>query len=534
MSELKIKKCWLKSVSETHPHIELPADEHKFVGRTRDTGLADTLVSKQHLKLRADFDKECVTIELLGMNASTLNGNALEKDKPHTAVNGDLIEIIPSKYPYKVHFEFYEPVEGNRMMSGEKKRKRSFDQEPITWKRMKWQIDVYFDTKLPFPGEKTWESFNDGQLIVFTMPGCKASNKIGAYDMDGTLIQTKSGKVFPTGVDDWKLAFGSVGKTLRGKHDDNYKIVILTNQAGISKGKTKLSDIRKKIENVAKTIGVPLQAFIATGDNGFRKPLTGMWQTLCEHKNNDVLVHIDESYYVGDAAGRPEIKSIKKKKDHSSVDRLMALNLNLKFFTPEEHFQNAQPQKWIHPEFHPKTILSDSVSLTETPKVKIASQNLEIILMVGGPGTGKSRFCKDHLEPKNYEIVSRDLIGTWQKCVDRVNDCLRMNRKVVIDNTNGDVESRARYVNAAKKHNVPVRCFVMTTTFKHAEHNIAFRELVDAKHSRISKIVLNSYKKHYKEPTLDEGFTEIVRINFVPTFQNEREKSLYELYLLSS
>lgn len=74
----------------------------------------------------------------------------------------------------------------------------------------------------------------------------------------------------------------------------------------------------------------------------------------------------------------------------------------------------------------------------------------------------------------------------------------------------------------------------MTTSFKHAEHNIAFRELTDTKHSKISKIVLNSYKKNYEEPSIEEGFTEIVRVNFVPTFKDERDKCLYEMYLLAA
>lgn len=147
--------------------------------------------------------------------------------------------------------------------------------------------------------------------------------------------------------------------------------------------------------------------------------------------------------------------------------------------------------------------------------------------------TGKSQFCKEYLENENYEIVSRDVIGTWQKCVDRVNDCLATRRKVVVDNTNGDKESRARYVKAAKKHMVPCRCFVMTTSFKHAQHNIAYRELTDTKHSKINKIVLNSYKKNYQDPSIEEGFKEIVRVNFVPKFKNEKERNLYQMYLLA-
>lgn len=114
-----------------------------------------------------------------------------------------------------------------------------------------------------------------------------------------------------------------------------------------------------------------------------------MWQTLCDHKNDDVVVNQSQSYYVGDAAGRPENKAMKRKKDHSSVDRLLAMNLNLEFFTPEEHFMKAPRQHWTKPEFNPRDFLNRTVQLINNPKTKIASVDLELILMVGGPGTGK-------------------------------------------------------------------------------------------------------------------------------------------------
>ncbi|XP_031619990.1 uncharacterized protein F21D5.5 [Contarinia nasturtii] len=522
MDNLKKSRCLLKSVEATHPHIEISTNSDTLIGRTRESQLDDTLVSKKHIKMRADFDKKCVIFEILGLNPSTLNGVTLEKNKKHKAFQDDIIEIIPSKYPYKIHFEL-----------ANHSRKRSADDKTIESppKRMKYKIGISLDANKQ--GTNTsWESYNNGQLLVYTSPNCQPSEKIAAYDMDGTLIKTQSGKVFPTDIDDWTLAFGPVTTTLKSKHSDGFKIVILTNQAGVTSGKTKVADIKKKIENVIKALCVPVQVFVATGDNYFRKPMTGMWQALCDQKNGINVVDMNQSYFVGDAAGRPEIKAMKKKKDHSSADRLMAINLNLTFFTPEEHFLKVPTQNWIKPEFNPKDYLKRTVQMIDEPRTKITSTDLELILLVGGPGTGKSRFCKDHLEG-NYEIVSRDVIGTWQKCVDRVNDCLKTKRKVVVDNTNGDRESRARYVNAAKKHKVPCRCFVMTTSFKHAEHNIAFRELTDTKHSKINKIVLNSYKKNYQDPTKEEGFTEIVRINFVPKFNDEQDKWLYEMYLLA-
>lgn len=394
MDKPKQGQCLLKSVSGTHPHIEISANGDTFVGRSRETQIADTLVSKKHLKMRCDFDKKCVIVELLGLNPSTLNGKNLVKNNQSKAFNGDLIEIIPSKYPYKVHIEVDESMKSTKSTDDttDRKRKRSIEEqrtsmnEPV-FKKLKWTTKIVLDVKNKVAGSQ-WESYNNGQLLVYTPIDCKSSHKIAAYDMDGTLIATKSGKVWPKDADDWKLAFGTVATTLRAKHSDGYKIVILTNQGGISAGTTKITEIKKKIETIIKTLGVPIQAFVASGYDSFRKPLTGMWQALCDLKNDNIKIDMSHSFYVGDAAGRPENKIIKKKKDHSSVDRLMALNLELTFFTPEEHFLKASPQKWVQPEFNPKDYLSRDLKLINDPSVRIASTDLELILLVGGPGTG--------------------------------------------------------------------------------------------------------------------------------------------------
>lgn len=536
MDSISKGKCRLKSVNETHPTIDIATTDEVFVGRTLDTGLCDTLVSKKHLKIRADFQLKCVFLEVIGLNASSLNGITLERNKEYVAKQGDVIEVIPSKYPYKVHFEDSDTHEDDAKTKCNK-RKLSGDIVATinaTGKRRKWQIDIVRDAKALFPGDTAWESYNKGQLVVFTAPDCKASEKIGAYDLDGTLIRTQSGKVHPINIDDWKIAYSTVISKLKARLDDKYKIVVFTNQAGISNGKTKIGDFKKKIENIVIALSIPMQVFIATSEGYFRKPLPGMWLALSEHKNNGISVDRDSSYYVGDAAGREANKFLKRKKDHSHADRLMALNANLTFYTPEEHFLNATPEKWLQPSFNPKSMCSLDNELLSPPNSKLTSEKLEIIVMVGGPGSGKSSFCKTHLASHKYEVISRDKLGSWQKCVDRVNDCLKAGTNVVVDNTNGNRESRLRYINVAKKYKIPCRCFVMATSFVHCEHNVAFREVIDTNHARINKIVLNSYKKHYEIPTLDEGFSEIVHVNFKPEFHCENERCLYEMYLLSS
>lgn len=527
MANIIKRKCILKSINQTHPDIEILDEAETFVGRTRETQLADASISKQQLKLRVDFKRRCVQVDQLGVNASACDGRSLQPNESCTLNEGSVLEILSGQYPYKVQFEGCDTIVNL-------KRKRVMDDEQpstVRIKYTKWQFSIIADIKKPFPSDDSWESFNSGGLLVYTSAGCRGSHKIAAYDMDGTLITTKSGKVFPINNDDWKLAFGTVVGTLKAKYNDNHKIVIFTNQAGLSSGKTVRANIKTKIERIIAALGVPVQAFVATGNNCFRKPLTGMWQTLSDLKNDGVTIDMEQSIYVGDAAGRPENKLIKKKKDHSHADRFFAANLELAFKTPEEHFVQQSLQKWIPASFDARAMLRDCMA--QASKFTLSTV-AEAILMVGGPGTGKSSFCQRYLRPHGFEVISRDSVGSWQKCVDRLNDCLRRNCRVVIDNTNGDKESRSRYLNAAKRNGIPCRCFVMTMSSRHAEHNIAFRELIDTRHAKIGRIVLNTYKKHYQAPVLEEGFTEIVHINFVPKFDNEQHRSLYEMHLLSS
>ena len=85
-------------------------------------------------------------------------------------------------------------------------------------------------------------------------------------------------------------------------------------------------------------------------------------------------IDMDNSFYCGDAAGRK--KGPNGKKDFSCSDRLLALNLKLQFYTPEEHFlgQRACKNDEINwPEFDPIAFANEKKSLLEPESAALYS-----------------------------------------------------------------------------------------------------------------------------------------------------------------
>lgn len=576
MSTNARKKCVLKNIEDEeqliYPHIEISDTDFVFVGRSPQYKLRDETVSRKQLKAKADFNRKCIVFEVLGANPSTLNEVECEKNKEYRAKHGDIIQLIPDKFPYKVHFENVDDntmdenandstidstkvnvngsTNGNAASDSNEKVAKTITESTKKPKRrriMDSEDDLFEDVvpsaskrqksleadKAPFADTDAWKSYSKGELIVYTTADCVAASKIAAYDLDGTLITTKSGRVFPSNMDDWQFAFGTVKSTLSTQHANNHKLVIFTNQSGISIGKFSLKDFRKKIENVVGKIALPMQVFIATSNSRFRKPMTMMWRALS--LDNGINIDMSKSFFVGDAAGRPESRVPKRKKDHSAVDRLFAKNLQLQFFTPEEHFLKQPKPQWTEPNFNPQDVLKNQPdSLLSPANSQLTSDTSELIIMVGIPGSGKSSFCKNHLASAGYVIICRDKLHNMTKCKSQCQEYLAKGKKVVIDNTNCKPEDRKHFIKIAKDRHVKCRCFVMKITPIHAEHNLQFRELLDSERAKISKVTFNTFKKYYTKPTKSEGFDEIVNVNFVPTFQNDDEKALYGSYLLGS
>ncbi|XP_053609861.1 uncharacterized protein F21D5.5 [Plodia interpunctella] len=515
-----LRSCILRCLRNSHDPIKLGHNEEILVGRSKTTKIKDQSCSRQQIWLKADCSNCLVEIKQLGVNPSGLDGFALKRNESYRVGHGSRLEILLNNYIHIIEFD--PPPED--YVETKVPRKRKLEQEDSTQSNKQLKVD------LREAMDDSWDEIDKGELYIFTSKGLKSSTKIAAFDMDGTIIKPKSGKVHPVDTGDWQIAFPPVSQKLKEKHMEGFKIVILSNQAPIGNGRVRIQDFKKKIENIVKKLAVPIQVYLATGKGIYRKPLTGMWKFLTEKKNDGLTVDMLHSFYCGDAAGRAANWAPGKKKDHSMADKLMAVNIGLSFFTPEQFFlgHSITNVPMLKPEFSPRDLLPNPFD------ERLISKEKEILVLVGYPGSGKS-FLSKQIEKKSghrYVAVCRDVIGTWQKCAAEAKLLLQSGKSVIVDSTNPDVESRARWVSLSKEMKVECRCAKMAVTKTHAQHNNKFRELMRINHVPVNDIVFHTYKNKYTDPTPSEGFKEVIEVQFSSDFEDKTAEDLYKMYLL--
>lgn len=363
---------------------------------------------------------------------------------------------------------------------------------------------------------------------------CSASTiKIAGFDLDDTLVKPASGALFAKSRSDWVwLTPQVVPKLQELHHRQGYRIVIFSNQSGIgNKGwdESKANDVRGKILDLSENAKVPISAVIATKEDEFRKPTTGMLDAYRLHLSDGKPLDLKGSFYCGDAAGRHILTLAGRKKDFSCSDRKFAYNSGMTFYTPEEFFEGKPPAPFDWDGLGPDDL---KALPTDYPQAAYHTSSPELVIMVGFPGCGKSTFFKRFFEPHGYLHVNRDTLKTAEKCISATDSFLSQGKSVVVDNTNPSKEERSRYTKLASKHKVPVRCIWVQTSHKLANHmNIVRGRLgiVD----RISSIAYNMYKSKFEEPNASEGFSQIVPVPMVANFNGLPEKAKEYFFELS-
>ncbi len=252
------------------------------------------------------------------------------------------------------------------------------------------------------------------------------------FDLDGTLIKTKSGKTFPTNKNDWIFNYDNVVSVMNNL--ENTIIGIISNQKGL-KSDGQIKDWQEKINDICNSINFHF-VFASFKDDRYRKPMISSWDFIKE-KFKNLNIPNSNITYVGDAAGREG--------DHNDTDLKFSLNCGFKFKTPEKFFGSKIPKQAItitYPEltYYTKTELNNIIKKITN---KFKENEKVLVVMIGFPGCGKSYLRKLFINEFNNfkyynkddiknKVISNNLISKHNTNIDFIID----------DNTNTNLKSR--------------------------------------------------------------------------------------------
>jgi bifunctional polynucleotide phosphatase/kinase len=325
----------------------------------------------------------------------------------------------------------------------------------------------------------------------------KSNKFIASFDLDNTLIRTKSGNKFPLDGNDYEYAFDNVKEKIDELINNGYKIVIFTNQKGISMNKVSKEDIINKIEKLFPFADY----FISSNDDIYRKPMIGMYRKFIELNGET-----KKMFYVGDAAGR--------KSDHSYADINFAFNAGIEYHTETKYFLK-KIEKVTH--YCPKLPKKTNYIFD----IKEIVHNT-IIIMQGFPASGKTSFIKEYikhfkLNENNYLHLSNDS-HTKSKIKKEIKKGIEEEKLIFIDNLNATVKNRNEFMKLVPDYYIKIGIHIMTDMDVALSLNKQryYISNVDTNYKgtirkKVPKVVYNTYKKRYEPMTKDEGFNKIYK-----------------------
>lgn len=345
------------------------------------------------------------------------------------------------------------------------------------------------------------------------------TDKVAIFDLDHTLVKPKN-NIHPKNANDFIILYDSVKKI----KSLDYSIIIITNQLSASKK----DFIVPRIKNILKEFNVPINVYISTGNDTYRKPNTDIFEKYIMHDK------ITSLFYVGDAAGRDG--------DFSDSDRAFALNIHLllkfynkkydiKFFTPEKFFlgEDTKQKNWLG--FDPYSFLKTRNPFNDRFKIFMEFlKNIKgpiVFILIGPPASGKStlsKLIKKEFIKKGEKCIILNSDTIKNKCFSYFKSAISQNISIILDNTNGTKKVRQKYT---ENVNLPIY-YLHMNTFDDLEKNRQLYNHLNCVRLRnggslIPKIAINTFYKNYEPPDMSELAIKIFDIPFIARFPTRRK-----------
>lgn len=346
---------------------------------------------------------------------------------------------------------------------------------------------------------------NNDYIMGQTKEIVLTDKKIAGFDLDDTIIKAKGENKFSTSFDDWEFYDKNIPQKLLKLVLDKYELVIITNQKGLTTGKTDLKTFQKKIKLIKTKLGLDFTILISPLDNQYRKPRTTLWDQV-------IKGDVPNSFFCGDAGGLNKriIGTRIIERDFSDTDAKFAKNIGLKFIHRDEFVFGNQYQNncMLSYPVDFETVQKNGYQFTKSDFQKV-------VINVGFPASGKTTFTKKYMIPNGYEYVNQDTLKTQKKCIETFVTLLKKGKNIIIDNTNLTKEIRKIYLDICKENKVNCSCLLFSTPKEICMHNSYYRNFItNGEIDVINRIVYNVMNKKYEIPTKDEGFYDIIEIKF--------------------
>ena len=319
-------------------------------------------------------------------------------------------------------------------------------------------------------------------MFSYTGTPREFTGRIALFDIDGTLVHSRSGRRWAQDAEDWIWTSQAVPAHLDTLWRDGWTVALVSNQSMWNKDpvhpKGKIESILSAIE---ASLGWKPWCCVATQpkDTVYRKPARGMYDALLTALGTTIGA-VTQLQMCGDAVGSddPFLPY-----HWSDSDKKFAETIGAKFLRPIDVFGAA------------------ATAPAPSAAAAAATTAQELILLVGNPGSGKSTTAKHFATSAGYVHVEQDVLGTKAKTLKAVKDALPSGKSVIIDATHGSFTNREPYLKLAKEKGLPVRILW---------HIRDGRSWNATRASPVPEVAYAVYSKYFIDPRTDGVPLEII------------------------